>query len=211
MRASFSWLLITMFVWACSPGPNVQYHIGIQPLGHVPSEWTDSVAKALSTAYGAEVSVLPSKDLPTFAFINIKSPRYRADSLLSFLAGVRPTNMDLIVGITRHDISATKLDEQGKVLEPESSYSDWGVFGLGYLPGVSCVISSFRLNAESDLFINRICKVAIHEVGHNFGLPHCPMPNCVMRDAVEKLATIDAAPDFICPQCRLRLSNSTHR
>ena len=37
-------------------------------------------------------------------------------------------------------------------------------------------------------------KVVLHELGHNFGIPHCTKTEpCVMKDAVEKISTVDNA------------------
>ena len=56
--------------------------------------------------------------------------------------------------------------------------------GLGFCPGKSCIVSTFRLrgkNREEKLF-----KLALHELGHTQGLKHCPTKNCFMRDAKGK-------------------------
>lgn len=58
---------------------------------------------------------------------------------------------------------------------------DWGVMGLGYCPGKSCVASSFRLSAQKRQ--QQFFKVAIHELGHTQGLAHCANKTCLMRDA----------------------------
>jgi archaemetzincin len=76
--------------------------------------------------------------------------------------------------------------------------NDWGVMGLGLQPGNACVISSFRLS-KTDLR-NQLFKVAIHELGHTQGLPHCRNLSCFMRDAEGK-NPIDQETDF-CPKCK---------
>jgi archaemetzincin len=55
---------------------------------------------------------------------------------------------------------------------------DYGVMGLGFMPGKACVASNFRLRNKKNFF-----KVVIHELGHTTGLPHCPDKTCYMRDA----------------------------
>ena len=71
------------------------------------------------------------------------------------------------IGITTVDISASKGDNP-----------DWGVMGLGFRPGKAAVASNFRMNNKEDFW-----KVAIHELGHTAGLPHCPVKTCFMRNA----------------------------
>jgi archaemetzincin len=43
--------------------------------------------------------------------------------------------------------------------------------------------------------------VAVHEIGHTLGLPHCPTRACLMEDAMGKVVTTDRERDF-CPKCR---------
>ena len=78
--------------------------------------------------------------------------------------------------------------------------------GLAYCPGNSCVVSDFRLKTKNKaLHIARFKKVIIHELGHNFGLPHCPDKKCVMTDAVESIKTIDNAKPGLCNTCKNKL------
>ncbi len=56
--------------------------------------------------------------------------------------------------------------------------------GLGFCPGKSCIASSFRLKGNNKL--EKLYKVAIHELGHTQGLPHCSVKTCLMRDAEGK-------------------------
>jgi len=86
---------------------------------------------------------------------------------------------------------------------PAYKYQDWGVMGLGYCPGNSCVISTFRIrHKDSATETLRLKKVSVHEFGHNLGLPHCPDKKCVMTDAVESIATIDNAKLELCNKCK---------
>jgi archaemetzincin len=187
---------------ACSIPDRSSLTVALQPYDHVPAAWLDSIAVALEREHGAHVYALPPRALPMTAFTHTKTARYRADSLLRHLLHIKPDSIDLILGLTRHDMSTTKYDAAGKVLEPASRYSDWGVFGLGYRPGKASVLSSFRLGEGHQLLIQRMQKVAVHEVGHNRGLPHCDNQSCVMRSAAERLSTIDAVKARMCDQCR---------
>ena len=53
--------------------------------------------------------------------------------------------------------------------------------GLGYRPGNACVVSSYRLSKKNKT--EQFYKVALHELGHTEGLPHCKNKTCLMRDA----------------------------
>jgi archaemetzincin len=91
----------------------------------------------------------------------------------------------------------------GNTLEPKTKYEDWGVFGLGYMPGQSCVVSIFRTQKTSRKnFILRMKKISLHEIGHNLGLDHCDSKRCAMRDAVESISTVDNVDAQLCDKCR---------
>ena len=109
--------------------------------------------------------VLPLPETSYYAPRN----RYRADSLIAYLKGLAGSDT-VVVGLTNVDISTTK-----------GTYRDWGIMGLGYTPGSSCIVSTFRVqkdNASAQLY-----KLVLHELAHTQGLPHCPVKTCYMRDA----------------------------
>jgi archaemetzincin len=115
--------------------------------------------------------------------------RYRADSIIKNLKN-RIGEDSIIVGLSNMDISTTK-----------GNFKDWGIMGLGYRPGKSCVVSDFRLNDENKN--EQFYKVVLHELGHTEGLPHCPVKTCLMRDAEGK-NHLDEENKF-CESCQSHL------
>ncbi|WP_291727609.1 matrixin family metalloprotease [Bernardetia sp.] len=187
-------LLLSLSIISCNPVSTKTKTIGIQGFGNVDKYLTDTIKQTILDVYDFdEVIILKNKPLPKSAFINIKSPRYRADSILKVLKREIPDSIDYIIGVTNKDISTTKRDRDGNILKPENKYTDWGIFGLGYRPGVSCVVSTYRIkSAGRKKFITRLKKICMHEIGHNLGLKHCTHDNkCVMRDAAETIKTVD--------------------
>jgi archaemetzincin len=181
----------------------------VQPLGEVPVAQLDSVRSALMKVYYARVFMAAPRDLPPRAFTAVRTPRYRADTVIAWLRGEKPDSVDLILGITAQDISITKYDAFGAIKEPKGKYRDFGIFGLGYIGGPSCVVSTFRLgDGGSPVFFDRLMKITVHELGHNRRLPHCPDPRCVMRDAVERMSSIDAAGRTLCARCAGSIGSS---
>ena len=146
--------------------------------------------------------VLPEIEMPDGSFINDKSPRYRADSIIAWLRDHKQADIDHVIGITHHDIITTKRNMDGSVKDPAYKYQDWGVFGLGYRLGASCFVSSFRLkHAQEAVYLDRLRKVAVHEIGHNQGLGHCSSTDCVMQDAAESISMIDGVELNLCEAC----------
>ena len=115
--------------------------------------------------------------------------RYRADSIIKFLSS-RIGKDSVVIGLSEKDISTTK-----------NNVKDWGIMGLGYRPGNACVVSSFRLSKKNKT--EQFYKVALHELGHTQGLPHCKNKTCLMRDA-EGRNTLNEEKEF-CSSCKSHL------
>ena len=181
--------------------------IGIQPIGYVNPAYINEIKKQIELSYSMKVVVNPSAPVPSSAFVNIKSPRYRAEKLLNFLDSVKADTITKLVGVVEKDISFTKRNSAGLVKQPYNTYFDFGIFGLGRLPGNVCVLSTYRLKSTNRMQLNsRLRKISVHELGHTFGLKHCPTKKCVMNDANESIKTIDNAGFEICDKCRIKCS-----
>lgn len=163
--------------------------ICIQPFENFPASEVQMVAKNLRKLYK---NIVIKKPIPfPETSWNYNKTRRRADVLIAYLTEMSGKE-ELYIGLTSKDISTSK-----------GTHSDWGVFGLGYKPGKSCIASSYRLkgNVSQKLF-----KVAIHELGHTQGLSHCPIQNCLMRDAEGK-DHLNEETEF-CKHCKSLLIQS---
>ena len=172
----------------------------LQPLRPAPdSAAIEAVRGALVAFYGLDVRVLPAAKMPAAAWTSPRR-RWRADVLLDWLQpralAVQHPGRVRILAVTAADISTTK-----------GSVADWGVLGLATLDGHAGVISTFRAGrgVRRATMRERLAKTAVHEVGHSFGLPHCPSPGCLLQDALGKVATTDGEDD-LCPRCRAALA-----
>jgi archaemetzincin len=139
----------------------------IQPFSDFPKDQARIVYEQIRQVCPKAV-LRPPLALPNSAFYASRG-RYRADSLIRFLKK-GGTADSVVIGLTTKDISTTK-----------DAVADWGVMGLAYRPGNACVVSSFRLSRQR--VAAQFFKVAIHELGHTQGLPHCPEKTCFMRSA----------------------------
>jgi len=197
-------LLSIITLMSCHKIDSKKMTIGIQPFGNVRQSLIDTIQQTIQNVCNFEtIVVMNRKELPKSAFIRIKSPRYRADSIIRILKREKPDTIDYVIGITNQDISTTKRDLDGKILKPKNKFLDWGIFGLGFRPGPTCVLSTYRLKTnKKNKFIDRMKKVCMHEIGHNLGLPHCTFgEKCVMRDAAETIKTIDNVDLALCSNC----------
>lgn len=169
-----------------SPADSMVKTIRLLPLGPGAQTLAHQTQKQLS-AFISKIERLPPSALPASAFYRPRG-RYRADSLIHWMSRQAHSN-EVLLGITTADISTTK---NGK--------PDWGVMGLGFCPGNAAVASSHRLGNKSQFW-----KVAIHELGHTSGLPHCPVKTCFMRDAGGGNPTEDEKE--FCSKCKAVLIN----
>ncbi len=97
-------------------------------------------------------------------------------------------------------------------ITPYDLYSDGlnFVFGVAY-PFEGCIVSYARLLSNNrDLFLSRVRKEITHEMGHVFGLQHCPNPKCVMHFS-NSLADTDYKSEDFCPSCGEKLLLSRER
>lgn len=156
----------------------------IQPFNDLRPENVTGIANRIKKMY-PYVRILKPIGFPANTYYQPRN-RYRADSVISFLSR-NNGNGFVTMSLTSKDISAAK----GPV-------KDFGIMGLALRPGNACVASSFRLdkyNAGEQFF-----KIAVHELGHTQGLPHCPVKTCFMRAAEGKNPTNEET-DF-CKKCK---------
>jgi archaemetzincin len=156
-----------------------------------------AVRDALVARYGIEVRILPAHAAPRAAWYAPRR-RHRAEVLLDFLDERLPPDGAKILGLSHTDISTSK-----------PPHADWGILGLANIAGRSAVVSSFRCRRRARSAthaLERLAKVAVHEVGHALGLPHCTdAPDCLMRDAGGSVLSLDGESD-LCRACRARLA-----
>ncbi len=169
-------------------------------LGPFDAGLQDAIAEALAAELQVEVKRLGTRPLPDAAWYAPRK-RYRADVILDYLPTLIPDEPEStrILALTQKDISTTK-----------GEFADWGVFGLGNMPGQAAVVSSFRLRrkAKGPAHVQkRVVNTSIHEVGHMLGLDHCTehAELCPMQDAEGSIVNTDTSTGRLGPQCRAEL------
>jgi predicted Zn-dependent protease len=91
--------------------------------------------------------------------------RYNANRILDYLQQQYPNQK--VIALTLKDICTNK-----------NGIPCWGIFGLTYLGKPYSVSSVHRIKSDKT---NQLSKVAINELGHSLGIPHCKSGNpCLM-------------------------------
>jgi archaemetzincin len=174
--------------------------IAVIPLGRVPQDVMQVVASGLQGVLRLPVDVLDGAPLPSESYMEDRN-QFNALTIMKRLIDMRPPGALKILGVTGKDLG-----------NPILTY----VFGEAYMGGVAAVLSFFRLHrgrdsefAPREVFLDRVGKVALHEIGHTFGLPHCHQGRCVMR-ASNKLDELDDKFNYLCDYCRLFLLDAVN-
>lgn len=184
-------IFISIFISFCgknSDFKSTKKTIYIQPLGGVEKVYIDSVKSAINKFYGYNCVVLDKLEF-TNDILSQSQKRYDANKILKKYNSSKNTLV-----ITEKDITHRK-----------GNISEWGILGLGFQPGKICVISTFRCkkNVTKNVSIERLKKVALHEIGHNLGLPHCGYNHkCLMNDARGTIKQVDKNGYFFCKNCQ---------
>ncbi len=147
------------------------------------------VAANVLEVFGLAAEVEAAVESPIEALDPVRG-QYRAAAFLPLLAARFP-GARRVVGIVPVDL-----------FEPGLNF----VFGLAEKPGRAAVVSVARLvHPDGRRFLARVMKETNHELGHTFGLDHCPDPACVMRFS-NSLREVDEKGRFFCARCREKLA-----
>ena len=162
------------------------------------------LAGHLASIFDASVTIItdpPPLDRSHPSF-NEQRNQWNSDKLLRWLATTIMNNTKsyevrkIILGICNIDAYSSGLNF---------------VFGQASMTaGVAAIYLSrlrqefYGLDADRSIFIERVLKEATHEVGHVFGLDHCPKRSCVMHFSNSLVDTDQKAKDF-CEICRNKL------
>ena len=170
--------------------------IAIQPLGDVDRALIRSVLSHVQSVFTPRVVGRPPRPLPRTAYYRPRN-RYRGERVLADLETRTPSRISKVLGVMSRDLSVTKREVH-----------DWGVFGVAGLSCRAAVVSVHRLarNGVGQRTVEkRLNQVAVHELGHTFGLSHCPSARCIMNDAGGTMRTVDRSSGRFCASCSRRL------
>lgn len=172
--------------------------IYILPIQTSPSFWIEPLEQSIRRAFGYPTRRLKRKISLDRAF-DLSRSQYSSSQILREVIADPPADAVKILGIVDVDLYIPILTF---------------VFGEAQLRGIGSVVAMHRLNnkfyglpEDRDLLTERLIKEAVHELGHNFGLVHCPNQTCVMRSSTY-VEDIDFKSHELCRCCRDQLASS---
>jgi archaemetzincin len=171
--------------------------VALVPLGAVDERILREIGEAIVDELHVRIRIEPQREMPERAWYPPRS-RHRAQAILDAMAEWEIEDAFRVIAVTEKEISARS-----------NLVPDWGVGGLGMVGGRYAVVSTFLVRrasrTDSDLF-RRARALALHEVGHTLGMPHCGVFACLMRDAQGKLIrSLDLSTGRWCGRCRRRV------
>ncbi len=148
------------------------------------------IEKVFSNVVGV---VYPRILSPPISAYSWERRQYMSNRILALLLNLKREfeGVDLVVGIAGIDAFAPGLNF---------------VFGEALLGGGVSVVYTPRLRfgVSEEQYFERLFKEVLHEIGHAFGLDHCPTPGCVMNFS-NSVLEVDAKQAMYCRRCAAKL------
>lgn len=161
------------------------------PIGEVEADLLTWLTVELEAALGCLVTVGEPVPIPREGY-DLHRRQYRGGAMLEALRAVSGP-AERILGLADVDCYAPGLNF---------------IFGQATLHGREAFVALPRLRQsfyglpdDPALFQQRVLKEAVHELGHTWGLGHCPDRYCVMHFS-NTLRDTDVKGSTFCPRCR---------
>jgi archaemetzincin len=147
----------------------------------------------------AAVRTMPPIPVPDESF-EARRNQYYSTRILKEMLGEVPWDAHKLLGVTAKDLCI-----------PILTY----VFGEAQLGGMAALVSIARLRQEHygiapdrPLLLERLRKESLHELGHTFGLVHCPSRGCVMYLS-NTVVDVDTKGRDFCRHCQTVVASKT--
>jgi archaemetzincin len=177
-----------------------QNKILISPIGIDEPSLLEQLGENIVRIFGYPVNICGLLDDIEFAF-SPERHQYNSTLIIKKLSERAPAYYVKVLAICKKDLFIPILTH---------------VFGEAQLNGRSCIVSIYRLKDTKafidpeGVFLERITKEAVHELGHTFSLMHCSDSSCVMHYC-RSLKDVDNKKLMMCRYCSVLLEDERMR
>jgi archaemetzincin len=179
-----------------------QICIGVAPFGEVPDAALQAVAAFIRTHLGLEAHILAPYQNPTDAY-DPKRGQYNAAILLkAFQSMLFDEGLDKVIVVMDVDLFIPIFTHVLGEANEGGRYALASLYRLGK--------TADGLPASKNQIVERLVKVAIHELGHLFNVGHCLNKHCLMHYS-GNLTDLDMTSLAFCDYCSEFLSYSIRR
>jgi len=165
------------------------------PIGPVPAGLLDHLLAPLRATFGLPCQVAASVPIPPRAY-DRRRGQYVGRRILTMLTRLDIPNASRVLGVIDADCYTSGLNF---ILGQATIHGRDAFIALARLRQ-----SFYGLPEDESLFRERAVKEAVHELGHTYGLHHCPNPKCVMHFSNSLRDTDVKAAEF-CSRCWTQL------
>jgi len=167
--------------------------ITLLPLGEIEAEILEALINRLKESFQCPVEIGEGYSLPPGTYNPDRRQYFSSQILSEVRKAISPAKRGKVLAVSDVDLYVPQLNF---------------VFGEAELGGHFAIISLTRLRQSfyglpenRALFLDRTAKEAIHELGHTYGLRHCPHPECVMHFS-NSLQDTDRKEASFCQSCQ---------
>jgi archaemetzincin len=168
------------------------------PIGTIDTEILRVIANALHKEFHIRTTIGGKIAIPDNSY-NRTRRQYHSTIILGELESSKPNKYTLVLGIIDKDLFVPSLN----FVFGEANIS----YGIAIISLVRLRQEFYGLSANKRLFHMRAIKEAIHEIGHTYGLAHCPNRRCIMHFSNNLRDTDIKGPGF-CTNCRAKFTKT---
>ena len=180
-------------------GAELKEKIALRPIGEIDRRVLLHLKESLEAIFEAQIEIIEPMELPENAY-NPGRGQYHSTPILDKVRkfnGAR--DFDKVLGICWVDLYVPGLN----FVFGEASPAE----GVAIISLVRLRQEYYGLPKDEELFLKRVIKEAVHELGHLYGLRHCRDHRCVMYFS-NSLVDTDRKGSTFCPEHQRQLERA---
>ena len=175
--------------------------IGVVPFGDIPETALQDIKTHIHSCFSLHAVILSPMQYPPSAY-DERRKQYNAATLIKEMASMPFEEYDKVIGVVNMDLFIPIFTH---VL---GEAEEGGKFGLASMYRLRK--AEGRTLPSMEKIIERLTKVALHEIGHLFNVGHCMNATCLMHFS-GTLQDLDSIGGDFCIYCLEYLKNAIRK